>query len=74
MKYEIYVTLRNGVLDKAGNAIAKVLDDRYGGVKSVRIGKTIYLECNEKDIENIAKEITNEVMEDYEIKMCSSIG
>ena len=74
MKYEIYVTLRNGVLDKAGNAIAKVLDDRYGGVKSVRIGKTIYLECNEKDIENIAKEITNEVMEDYEIKTCSSTG
>ncbi len=74
MKYEIYVTLRNGILDKAGNAIAKVLDDRYGGVKSVRIGKTIYLECNEKDIEDIAKEITNEVMEDYEIKTCSSIG
>ena len=74
MKYEIYVTLRNGILDKAGNAIAKVLDDRYGGVKSVRIGKTIYLECDEKDIENIAKEITNEVMEDYEIKTCSSIG
>lgn len=74
MKYEIYVTLRNGVLDKAGNAIAKVLDDRYGGVKSVRIGKTIYLECNEKDIEDIAKEVTNEVMEDYEIKTCSSIG
>jgi len=74
MKYEIYVTLRNGILDKAGNAIAKVLDDRYGGVKSVRIGKTIYLECNEKDIEDIAKEVTNEVMEDYEIKTCSSIG
>ena len=71
MKYEIYVTLRNGILD---NAIAKVLDDRYGGVKSVRIGKTIYLECNEKDIENIAKEVTNEVMEDYEIKKCSSTG
>ena len=74
MKYEIYVTLRNGILDKAGNAIAIVLDDRYGGVKSVRIGKTIYLECNEKDIENIAKEVTNEVMEDYEIQTCSSIG
>jgi phosphoribosylformylglycinamidine synthase PurS subunit len=74
MKYEIYVTLRNGILDKAGNAIAKVLDDRYGGVKSVRIGKTIYLECNEKDIENIAKEVTNEVMEDYEIQTCISIG
>lgn len=74
MKYEIYVTLRNDVLDKVGNAIAKVLDDRYGGVKSVRIGKTIYLECNEKDIEDIAKEVTNEVMEDYEIQTCSSIG
>jgi phosphoribosylformylglycinamidine synthase PurS subunit len=74
MKYEIYVTLRNGILDKAGNAIAKVLDDKYGGVKSVRIGKTIYLECNEKDIENIAKEVTNEVMEDYEIQTCISIG
>ena len=74
MKYEIYVTLRNGILDKAGNAIAKVLDDKYGGVKSVRIGKTIYLECNEKDIEDIAKEVTNEVMEDYEIQTCSSIG
>ena len=71
MKYEIYVTLRNDILD---NAIAKVLDDRYGGVKSVRIGKTIYLECNEKDIDNIAKEVTNEVMEDYEIKTCSSTG
>ena len=74
MKYEIYVTLRNDVLDKVGNAIAKVLDDKYGGVKSVRIGKTIYLECNEKDIEDIAKEVTNEVMEDYEIQTCSSIG
>ena len=74
MKYEIYVTLRNDVLDKVGNAIAKVLDDRYGGVKSVRIGKTIYLECNEKDIEDIAKEVTNEVMEDYEIQTCISIG
>ena len=74
MKYEIYVTLRNGILDKAGNAIAKVLDDKYGGVKSVSIGKTIYLECNEKDIEDIAKEVTNEVMEDYEIQTCSSIG
>jgi len=74
MKYEIYVTLRNGILDKVGNAITKVLDDRYGGVKSVRIGKTIYLECNEKDIEDIAKEVTNEVMENYEIKTCSSIG
>ena len=74
MKYEIHVTLRDGVLDKAGNAITKVLNNRYGGVKSVRIGKIIYLECNEKDIENIAKEITNEVMEDYEIKTCSSIG
>ena len=74
MKYEIYVTLRNGILDKAGNAIAKVLDERYGGVTSVRIGKTIYLECNEKDVDNIAKEVTNEVMEDYEIKTCSSTG
>jgi len=74
MKYEVYVTLRNGILDKAGNAVTKVLNDRYGGVESVRIGKIIHIECNEKDIDKIAKEVTNEVMEDYEIKTCSSIG
>jgi len=74
MKYEVYVTLRNGILDKAGNAVTKVLNDRYGGVESVRIGKIIHIECKEEDIEKIAKEVTNEVMEDYEIKTCSSIG
>ena len=47
MKYEVYVTLRNGILDKAGNAVTKVLNDRYGGVESVRIGKIIHIECNE---------------------------
>tara|TARA_Y100000389_G_scaffold18053_1_gene15734 strand:- start:6430 stop:6654 length:225 start_codon:yes stop_codon:yes gene_type:complete len=74
MKYEVYVTLRNGILDKAGNAVTKVLNDRYGGVESVRIGKIIHIECNEKDIDKIVKEVTNEVMEDYEIKTCSSTG
>jgi phosphoribosylformylglycinamidine synthase PurS subunit len=74
MKYEVYVTLRNGILDKAGNAVTKVLNDRYSGVESVRIGKIIHIECREEDIEKIAKEVTNEVMEDYEIKTCSSIG
>jgi len=68
MKYEIYVTLKDGILDKAGNAVARVLNDAYGGVESVRIGKLITLHCNEEDVKNIAKEITNEVMENYVIE------
>ena len=65
--YLIKITLRKNILDKAGTAVSKVLIRMGYKVKNLRIGKTIYITTDE-DIELIAKSITNEVMEDFEIE------
>ena len=68
MKYRIVTILNPGILDNAGKATTKALESLgFTGVLDTRIGKTIELQCNAEDIENIAKSITNEVMENYEV-------
>ena len=71
MKYEIRTFLRPGILDQQGQAVAKALNELgWPEVLNCRIGKVYEIEYNgEKpiDIDSIAKEIYNEVMEDYEI-------
>ena len=61
--------LRPGILDNAGKATTKALASLgFDDVTSTRIGKTIELQCDEEQIEKIAKSITNEVMETYKIE------
>ena len=60
--------LKNGILDNAGKATTQALRNLgFSDVSNVRIGKTYEFECEEKDIERIAKSLTNEVMENYRI-------
>lgn len=60
--------LRPGILDNAGKAVTQALNRLgFDKVNKVRIGKTFYLECD-GDIKEIAKSLTNEVMETFEIK------
>ena len=69
MKYRILTTLKPGILDNAGKATTKALASLgFNDVISTRIGKTVELQCNAEQIENIAKSITNEVMETYKIE------
>ena len=68
VKYRIKIMLKNGILDNAGKATTQALRNLgFSDVSNVRIGKTYEFECEEKDIERIAKSLTNEVMENYRI-------
>ena len=69
MKYEIRTFLRPGILDRQGQAVAKALNELgWPEVVSCRIGKVYEIEYNgEKPIDNIAKQIYNQAMEDYEV-------
>ena len=69
MKSKVIVTLRQGILDKQGEAVQKALVSLgYDNVKSVRIGKTFEFEHDEDvDLAEITKSIYNEVMEEYVI-------
>ena len=72
MKYRITTQLRPGILDNAGKATTKALESLgFSGVLDVKIGKTIELDCNPTDVEDIAKSQTNEVMENYLIEELS---
>ena len=72
VKYRITTQLRPGILDNAGKATTKALESLgFSGVLDVKIGKTIELDCNPTDVEDIAKSQTNEVMENYLIEELS---
>mgnify|MGYP001235301244 FL=1 len=72
MKYRITTQLKPGILDNAGKATTKALESLgFSGVLDVKIGKTIELDCNPTDVEDIAKSQTNEVMENYLIEELS---
>ena len=77
-KANIFVTLKNGVLDPQGEAVKKslkVLD--YGQVEEVRIGKFIevWLEGGDRDsalreLEEMSdKLLANPVIEDYRVEI-----
>ncbi len=78
LKANIYVTLKNGVLDPQGEAVKKslkVLD--YGQVDEVRIGKFIEVWLEGDDRESALKELeemsdkllANPVIEDYRVEI-----
>jgi phosphoribosylformylglycinamidine synthase len=78
MKASIHVTLKSGVLDPQGKAIAHALGSLgFSGVESVRQGKFLELEIAETDAakaraqldEMCKKLLANTVIEDYRIDL-----
>ncbi len=74
-KVNVYVTLRESVLDPQGVAVKGGLEHLgFAGVESVRIGKVIELQVANDTTENMVKEmceklLVNTVIENYEIEM-----
>ena len=78
LKANVYVTLKEGVLDPQGEAVKKSLHVlEYQGVKEVRIGKLIEVCLESKDKESALRELeemsdkllANPVMEDYRVEI-----
>ncbi|MFM9842496.1 MAG: phosphoribosylformylglycinamidine synthase subunit PurS [Dongiaceae bacterium] len=78
MKARVHVTLKNGVLDPQGRAIAHALSSLgFGGVDDVRQGKFIELDLTETDkakardqVEAMCKKLlANTVIENYAIEI-----
>ena len=78
MKARVHVTLKPGVLDPQGKAIAQALGRLgFGGVRDVRQGKFIEIELAEADQDKAretvdamcAKLLANTVIEDYAIDL-----
>ena len=78
MKARVTVTLKNGVLDPQGKAIANALGALgIQGVQGVRQGKFIEVELDEKDpasaraaLERMCKELlANPVIENYRYEL-----
>jgi phosphoribosylformylglycinamidine synthase PurS subunit len=78
MKVKVHVTLKNGVLDPQGKAIAHALTGLgFDGINDVRQGKYIELELAEKDRakaeaavrQMCEKLLANTVIENYAIEM-----
>ena len=78
MKAKVHVTLKTGVLDPQGKAIAHALGSLgFSGVESVRQGKFIELEIAETDatkaraqLDDMCKKLlANTVIEDYRIDL-----
>ncbi|HKQ71720.1 MAG TPA: phosphoribosylformylglycinamidine synthase subunit PurS [Polyangiaceae bacterium] len=82
MKVTVYVRLKGEVLDPQGDAVKRALGSLgFEGVGTVRVGKLIELEVDEKfaklpDLEarlrKMADEmLANPVIEDYEVELGS---
>ncbi len=78
MKAKVHVTLKSGVLDPQGKAIAHALENLgFSGVGDVRQGKYIEIELAEKDrlaAERAVKQmceklLANTVIENYAIEL-----
>jgi phosphoribosylformylglycinamidine synthase PurS subunit len=78
MKAKVHVTLKTGVLDPQGKAIAHALGSLgFAGVESVRQGKFLELEIAETDaakaraqLDDMCKKLlANTVIEDYRIDL-----
>ena len=78
MKVEIYITLKDGVLDPQGKAIEHALKGlKFEGVKEVRQGKLIELHLNDTDLSSARERATdmcekllaNTVIENYDIQI-----
>jgi phosphoribosylformylglycinamidine synthase subunit PurS len=78
MKAKVHVTLKRGVLDPQGKAIAHALHTLgFDGVEDVRAGKFIELELKSTDEASARQELdamcskllANTVIEDYSIEL-----
>jgi phosphoribosylformylglycinamidine synthase subunit PurS len=78
MKARVHITLKNGVLDPQGRAIAHALGSLgFHGVEDVRQGKYIELQLAETDRERAkasveamcAKLLANTVIENYAVDL-----
>jgi len=76
VKVRVHITLKNGVLDPQGKAIAHALGTLgFDGVKDVRQGKFIEIELSETDPakararaeDMCARLLANTVIEDYAV-------
>jgi len=77
LKAKVYVTLKKSVLDPQGKAVQHALSTLgYGDVQSVRMGKYIEVELNDKDRAKAEsnlramceKLLANTVIEEYRIE------
>ncbi|NMC26761.1 MAG: phosphoribosylformylglycinamidine synthase subunit PurS [Syntrophomonadaceae bacterium] len=82
-KANIYVTLKEGVLDPQGDAVRKSLQVlNYQGVKQVRIGKFIEVWLETEDLATAQRELeemsdkmlANPVIENYRVEMVEVQG
>ena len=77
MKARVYVTLKSGVLDPQGQAVARALGRLgFGEVKDARIGKLIEMQLADdvKDVEGHIKQmceklLANTVIEEYRFEI-----
>lgn len=78
MQARIFVTLKNGVLDPQGKAVATALHGLgYGGVGAVRQGKLFEIDLEGADRESARAQLgemcerllANTVIENYEIEI-----
>jgi phosphoribosylformylglycinamidine synthase PurS subunit len=78
MKARVHVSLKSGVLDPQGKAIANALHSLgFSGVGEVRQGKLIELDLDESDagkareaVEKMCQELlANPVIENYDIEL-----
>ncbi len=77
MHAKVLVTLRQGVLDPAGQAVATSLNQLgFSQVKGVRIGKVLEVELDDmpedearKHLEEMSRQLlANTVIEDFEVE------
>lgn len=78
MKANVYVTLKQEVLDPQGDAVRRGLSSLgFAGVKSARVGKFIEIELDGKDKAAAEKELkamcekllANPVIEDFRLEV-----
>ncbi len=78
MRARVLVTLKGGVLDPQGRAVARALvQDGFGEVREARVGKLIELELDEASPERARKRLeamcekllANTVIERYEVEL-----
>lgn len=78
MKAKVYITLKNGVLDPQGKAVAGALANLgFSEVADVRQGKFVEIELKERDKEKAAanvkqmceKLLANTVIENYQFDL-----
>lgn len=79
MKANVYVTLKQEVLDPQGDAVRRALGDLgYDGVKTVRVGKLVEIETSDADgddaararLEEMARKLlANPVIEEFRLEV-----